>query len=66
MIITLETLCANVAEGELGYISTDFWHEYSGGLPAFRDITPDHPIWEELRAYQWGWLRCKKFYNIKD
>lgn len=64
MIVNLEKLTHTLSDGEITYISTDFWSQHESP-PRFKDVDPHSPIWAELRAFQWGWARCKEFYAIK-
>jgi hypothetical protein len=65
MIVDYETLLKELGESEVANISADFWLSHRNP-PKFRDVDPHHPVWDELRAFQLGWARCRKFYNIKD
>jgi hypothetical protein len=65
MIVSLEKLVNTLQDGELAHVSADFWFQHQDP-PRFNDVDPNSPIWAELRAFQWGWARCKEFYAIKD
>lgn len=47
-------------EGELAWASFEFWITH----PELRKDTLG--VWEQLLAFQEGYLACKKFYEIKD
>ena len=65
MIVDYETLSKHLSDTEIAYISQEFWREHRNP-PRFKDVDPHSPIWAELRAFQWGWVRCKHFYAVKD
>jgi len=62
MITDLE-LAETLSDREHANICLSFWvkHKAIKG-----PINPDHPVWEELKAFQVGWVTCKEFYKISD
>lgn len=69
MIVSYDTLIEELEDAELAGVSLDFWslHENLQEINFSEAVAdPNHPIWAELRAFQFGWARCKRFYEIKD
>lgn len=62
-MITDRELAEQLTEGELAFISAEFWRIHK---PVRGPIDPDHRVWTELKAFQAGWLACKNFYKIRD
>lgn len=66
MIVDYKTLLDELgSDPEVAHISADFWLNHQNP-PHFKEVDPHHPVWNELRAFQYGWARCRKFYDIKD
>ncbi len=63
MIINTADLVKLLSDAELAHVSADFWLNYEYP-PALRDIDPHNQIWAELRAFQYGWARCKEYYGV--
>lgn len=64
-----EELLDILGDGELAYVSMEFWmtrDTTSGVLPKYIQEHPNHPIWKELNTFQNGWAACKTFYKISD
>ena len=59
-MITDRELSEQLADGELGYVSAEFWERNS----VLGKMNPDHPVWDKLKAFQAGWVACKEFYKI--
>ena len=62
-MITDKQLAESLVDGELAYISAEFWLNYTKPIGK---LNPDDPVWEELRAFQAGWVACKQFYSINN
>lgn len=65
MIISLAELVKLLSDEEMAHISADFWLNYEYP-PALRDVDPSSTVWNELRAFQYGWARCKEYYGVND
>lgn len=53
-----------LGEGELAYVSAEFWLNFHDRLDPGKSTLPE--TYAQLLAYQNGWLACKEFYNIRD
>jgi len=53
-----------LGEGELVYVSVEFWQSYHNRLDPGKSTLPE--AYDALLAFQNGWLACKEFYNIRD
>lgn len=62
-MISDKQLAENLADGELAYISAEFWQQHR---PVLGKMNPDHPVWEKLKAFQAGWVAAKEFYSINN
>jgi hypothetical protein len=53
-------------EGEIAYVSFEFWKTRQLSMLPEGTIHdhPEHPVWDELRAFQHGWLACQEYYEI--
>lgn len=61
-MITDKELAEQLCNGELAYVSAEFWKQHKHIIPT----APDHPIWEKLKTFQAGWVACKQFYSINN
>lgn len=57
-----EQLLEVMGESELAFVSAAFWCEY---LPLDHGATREQ-LWEQLLAFQHGWLAAKQHYKIND
>lgn len=57
-----EELLEHMGESELAFVSAEFWCNY---LPA-ENAGSKESIWEQLSAFQHGWLAAKEHYKIND
>lgn len=62
-MITDKQLAESLVDGELAYISAEFWFNYTEPIGK---INPDDPVWDKLRAFQAGWVAAKQFYSINN
>jgi hypothetical protein len=49
-------------EGELVYVSAEFWFKYHDRLDPGKSTLPE--AYDALLAFQNGWIACKEFYKI--
>lgn len=67
--MTYNEILENLGEAEIAMVSMLFWNNHDGyktPLPKNIHDYPFHPIWDELKAFQMGWLMCKNEYKIND
>lgn len=57
-MITDKFLAEQFVDGELAKVSLMFWRLYDKPIS---NITPDHPVWKELKAFQAGWITCRNY-----
>lgn len=57
-----EQLLEVMGESELAFVSAAFWCGY---LPIIHGAKEDQ-LWEQLSAFQHGWLAAKEHYKIND
>lgn len=57
-----EQLLEVMGESELAFVSAAFWCGY---LPEYHKFAKDE-LWEQLAAFQHGWLAAKEHYKIND
>lgn len=62
-MITDKELSENLVDGELACVSADFWLNYTKPIGK---LNPNDPVWDELKAFQAGWVACKQFYKINN
>lgn len=55
-----------LGEGELASVSATFWLHYNYRTDLVSNITNTPKAYDDLRAFQNGWLACKEFYKIQD
>lgn len=60
---TYEELLETLGEAEMARISMEFWMNYCELLD---NLSNDPKTYQDLLAFQNGWLACKILYKIKD
>ena len=50
-------------DGELAYVSMEFWVNSDGGLDSVLDAKDEK--FNRLLSFQQGWKACKDFYKIQ-
>lgn len=57
-----EMLLEKMGESEMAFVSAEFWCSY---LPQTHKFAKDE-LWDQLAAFQHGWLAAKQHYKINE